>query len=275
MLRLMRSQLRVMLCSRFCLLFLAAALLLSAVLFFDNGDAVGSLRELEEMSEVMGFEGMRRLEQAEEAESVEEVLAILRVRQTVAAAYIAAGGMLFLLFLLPGVTLAPALGRGAGIRRELTEHGRAKPLLSRMLLSWVFCLGLSTVMYLAFLGYFTDWRSAPPYLLRRNYLILQLYILSGVCYSYFVYVLLRRTWLAAPAMLLAEALPHRIVPGLYAFYPFVMIPYYNSFSYLDTTALTAALCPPGKLLGYCAVCAAYILICPLLSVLILRRRDFP
>ena len=274
MLRLMRSQLRVMLHSRFCLVFLAAALLLSAVMFFDNGDAVGSLRELEEMSEAMGFEGMRRLKQVEEAESAEEVLAVLRVRQTVAGTVVAAGGMLLLLFLLPGVTLAPALGKGAGIRRELTEHGRVKPLLSRMLLSWVFCLGLSTVMYLAFLRYFTDWRSAPAFLLWRNYLILQLFIPAGVCYSYFVYVLLRRTWLAAPAMLLAEALPHRIVPGLYAFYPFVMIPYYNAFSYLDTAALTAAGCPPGKLLGYCAVCAAYILLCPLLSILILRRRDF-
>ena len=274
MLKLMRSQLYGMLRSRYCLLLLAAALLLSVVLFFDNGDAVGSIRELEEKAEVMGFDGMKRLEQVEEAESVEEVLAVLKKRQVTAAPVQAAGGMLFLLFLLPGVTLAPALGKGGAIRRELWEQGRIKPLFSRMLLSWVFCLLLSTVMYLSFLKYFADASAAPPGLLGRNWLILQLFILSGVAYVHFVYVLLGRTWLAVPAMLLAEALPHRIVPGLYGFYPFVMIPYYGSLSYLDTAALTAPGCPPGKLFGYCAVCAAYIVICPLLSVLLLRRRDF-
>ena len=75
-------------------------------------------------------------------------------------------------------------------------------------------------------------------------------------------------------MLLAEALLHRIVPGLYVFYPFVMIPYYGVFAHEDTASLVAAGCPPGKLLGYCAVCAAYIVICPLLSAFIFRRRDF-
>lgn len=272
--KLMGAQLRSMLCSRFCLLFLGAALLLSVLLFFDNGDVKGSPRELEEQAEQLGFDGMRRINQAEGAESIEEIMALLRVRQVIAAPGVAAGGMLLLLFLLPGVTLAPALTRTLGIQRELRFYGRVKPLLSRMLLSWIFCLLLSTVMYLAFLRYYTDWRSAPPGLLTRNYLILELYILSGICYVYFVYVLLRKTWIAAPAMLLAEALLHRIIPGLYVFYPFVMLPYYNSLAYLDTTSLVAAGCPLGKLLGYCAVCAAYIVICPLLSVLIFRRRDF-
>ncbi len=272
--KLMHAQLRAMLHSRFCLLFLAAALLLSVLLFFDNGDVKGSPRELEEQVEQIGFDGMKRINQAEGAESIEEVIALLRIRQVIAAPGVAAGGMLLFLFLLPGVTLAPALTRSQGIRRELMRHGRVKPLLSRMLLSWVFCLLLSTVMYLAFLRYYTDWRSAPPELLGRNYLILELYVLSGVCYVYFVYVLLRKTWIAAPAMLLAEALLHRIVPGLYVFYPFIMLPYYNSLAYLDTTSLVAAGCPMGKLLGYCAVCATYIVICPLLSVLIFRRRDF-
>ena len=272
--KLMRVQLYVMLHSRFCLLFLAAALLLSVVLFFDNGDVVGSPRELGEKAEIMGFEAMKRLEQAEEAESVDEVMAILRARQVIAAPMQAAGGMLLFLFLLPGITLAPALTRTQGLRRELMRYGRVKPLLSRMVLSWVFCLLLSTVMYLAFLGRYTDWRAAPTALLVRNYLIVQLFILSGVCYVYFVYVLLRRTWLAAPAMLLAEALPHRLVPGLYVFYPFAMIPYYNSVAYRDTASLVSEGCPPGKLLGYCAVCAAYIIVCPLLSAYLFRRRDF-
>ena len=272
--KLMRAQLYAMLHSRFCLLFLASALLLSAVLFFDNGDVTGSPRELEEMAAFRGFDGMLRYEEAEGAESVEEVMALLRVRQVTAAPAVAADGMLLLLWLLPGITLAPALTRSLGIGRELTAQGRVKPLLSRMLLSWGFCLVLSTVMYLAFLRHWTDWRSAPPGLLGRNYVILQLFILSGVAYVYFVYVLLGKTWLAAPAMLLAEALPHRLVPGLYCFYPFVMIPYYGSFSYLDTAALTAPGCPPGKLFGYCAVCLAYAVICPLLSVFLLRRRDF-
>jgi hypothetical protein len=273
--KLMGAQLRAMLHSRFCLVFLAAALLLSAVLFFDNGDVVGSPRELEEKAEIMGFDGMLRHERAEGAESIDEAMAILRARQVTAAPIQAAGGMLLMLFLLPGITLAPALTRSQGIRRELMRYGRVKPLLSRMVLSWVFCLLLSTVMYLAFLGHYTDWRAAPPGLLARNYLLVQLFILSGVCYVYFVYVLLRKTWIAAPAMLLAEALLHRIVPGLHAFYPFVMIPYYGVSAYLDTASLVAADCPPGRLLGYCAVCAAYIVLCPLLSVLIFRRRDFP
>ncbi len=273
--KLMRAQLYAMLHSRFCLLFLASALLLSAVLFFDNGDVTGSPRELEEMAAFRGFDGMLRYEEAEGAESVEEVMALLRVRQVTAAPAVAADGMLLLLWLLPGITLAPALTRSLGIGRELTAQGRVKPLLSRMLLSWGFCLVLSTVMYLAFLRHWTDWRAAPPGLLGRNYLILELYVLAGIAYAYFVHVLLRKTWLAVPAMLLAEALPHRIVPGLYAFYPFVMIPYYTPASWRDAASLTGALCPPGKLLGYCAVCAAYIVLCPLLAALIFRRRDLP
>ena len=53
-----------------------------------------------------------------------------------------------------------------------------------------------------------------------------------------------------------------------------MIPYYTPAAWREAARLTAEGCPPGKLLGYCAVCAAYIVICPLLSVLIFRRRDF-
>ena len=274
MLKLIGAQLRLMLHSRFCLLFLGAALLLSVVLFFDNGDVIGSPRELEEQVEQIGFDGMKRINQAEGAESIEDVMALLRVRQVIAAPAVASGGMFMLLLLLPGVTLAPALTRTLSIQWELRRYGRVKPLLSRMALSWVFCLLLSTAMYLAFLGYFTDWRAASIGLLARDYLILELFILSGVSYVYFAYVLLRRTWIAAPAMLLAEALLHRIVPGLYVFYPFIMIPYYNSIAYQDTASLVAAGCPPAKLIGYCAACAAYIVICPLLSILIFKLRDF-
>lgn len=272
--RLMRQQLYVMLHSRSCRILLAAALLLSVLLFFDNGDVVGSPRELEEKAEVLGFSGMLNLEMTPEAESVEEVMAILRSRQVIAAPIVAAGGMLFLLFLLPGVTLSPALTKTLGIQRELSRFGRGKALFSRMLLSWLFCLLLSTIMYLAFLGHYTDWRGAAPGLLGRNYLILELFVLAGVAYTYFMYVLLRKTWIAAPAMLLAEALLHRIIPGLYLFYPFVLIPYYNSFAFQNTDSLVAAGCPPEKLIAYCAVCAAYILLCPLLSLLLFRRRDF-
>ena len=52
-----------------------------------------------------------------------------------------------------------------------------------------------------------------------------------------------------------------------------MIPYYGVEAYRDTASLVAINCPPGKLLGYCAVCAAYALVCPLLSVVIFKRRD--
>ena len=273
--KLMRAQLWGMLHSRFCLLFLATSLLLTVVLFFDNGDVIGSARELEEQAAFRGFDGMLRYEEAEGAESIQEVMALLRVRQVTAAPAVAVCGMLLLLWLLPGITLAPALQGNAPLQWELRRYGRAKPLLSRMLLSWGFCLLLSTAMYLAFLRYWTDWRAAPGDLLGRNWLILQLCVLAGVAYSYFVYVLLRRTWLAVPAMLLAEALPHRIVPGLRAFYPLDMIPWYTPASWRDAASLTAAGCPPGKLLGYCAVCAAYVVLCPMLSLLLLRRRDIP
>ncbi len=272
--KLLRNQIYFFLHSRFCLIIFIVTLLLSVLLFFDNGDVVEGRRELEEMIETIGFAGAKNLNRLEEAETVEEMLSILRARQIIAAPSVAAGGMLLLLFLLPGVTLAPALTKSLGIQRELREYGRAKPLLSRMLLSWVFCILLSTAMYLAFLGHYTDWRSVPSSLLGRNWMILELYVLSGVCYSYFVYLLLRKTWIAAPAMLLAEALLHRIIPGLYVFYPFVMIPYYNSIAYQNHESLVALGCPPGKLLGYCAVCAVYIIFCPLLSVVLLRRRDF-
>ena len=43
-------------------------LILSAVLFFDNGDVTGSPRELEEMAAFRGFDGMLRYEEAEGAE---------------------------------------------------------------------------------------------------------------------------------------------------------------------------------------------------------------
>ena len=273
--KLMRAQLYVMLRSRFCLLFLGAALLLSVLLFFDNGDVVGSPRELEEMAAFRGFDGMLRYQEAEGAESIEEVMALLRVRQVTAAPSVAANGMILLLWLLPGITLAPALTKTRGMGRELGEFGRVKPLLSRMLLSWLFCLLVSTAMYLAFLRYWTDWKAAPGGLPVRNWLILQLCILAGVAYSYFVHVLLKKTWLAVLAMLLAEALPHRIVPGLRGFYPLDMIPYYTPAAWREAARLTAEGCPPGKLLGYCAVCAAYAVLCPLIAVCIFRRRDIP
>ena len=120
--KLMRAQLRAMLHSRFCLLFLGVALLLSILLFFDNGDVKGSPRELEEQVEQIGFDGMKRINQAEGAESIEEIMALLRTRQVIAAPGVAAGGMLLLLFLLPGVTLAPALTRTLGIQRELRRR---------------------------------------------------------------------------------------------------------------------------------------------------------
>jgi len=271
--KLMKAQLYALSRSRFCLIFLAVTLLISVILFFDNGDVIGSRKELEEMRGQRDLAAFQERWDLREAETEEEMLAILRLRQVAAAPFQAAGGMLFLLFLLPGATLSPALGKSRGIQRELQRCGRIKPLISRMLLSWVFCLLLSTAMYLWFLHRYTDWRAAPIGQLTRNYAVLQLYVLAGVGYSYLVYVLLRKTWLAAPVMLLSEALLHRVIPGVYLFYPFELIPYYNIVSHLDTESLVAPGCPPGTFIGYCAVCAAYIILCPTLAVLIFRRRE--
>ena len=273
MLKLIGAQLRVMLHSRFCLLFLGAALLLSVVLFFDNGDVIGSLRELEEQVEQIGFDGMKRINQAEGAESIEDVMALLRVRQVVAAPAVASGGMFMLLLLLPGVTLAPALTRTLSIQWELRRYGRVKPLLSRMALSWVFCLLLSTGLYFLALRIWTDPDAAAPGQLLRYWIIVQFYVLALLCYSYFMHTLFRRAAVAASVMILAEAVLHEIIPGLRIFYPISLLPYYNQQAYLNTAGLLGADCPAGTFLTFCGVCLLYIVICPILAILLFRRRE--
>lgn len=273
MIKLIRSQLYIMAHSRFCLVLFFIVMVFSIALFFDDGDAVKSIKELEQMIDIRGFDGMRNAMCVEEAQNVEEAFAILQKRQVLAAPMQAAGGTMLLIFLLPGILLSPALTKTQGIRDELRWCGRIKPFLSRMLLGWLFAVLISTMMYLGYLKNYTEWKSFSFMLLGRNYIIVQLYVLSGICYSYFMYVLLRKTWIAAPAMLLSEALLHRIIPGLYLFYPFVMIPYYNSHAYQNTTSLVAEGCTIENFIGYCAVCLGYVLICPLLSIIIFKRRD--
>ena len=184
-----------------------------------------------------------------------------------------AGGMLLLLFLLPGAVLTPGLGKSRGMGRELQTDGRIKPLLARMLGSWIFCFLLSTGMYLITLYRWSDPGAAAPGQLLRGWVIVEFYVLAGVCYSYFMHTFFRHAAVAASVMILAEVLLHEVIPGLYLFQPFMMIPYYNSSAYLNTTSLLGAECPPGTFLWYCAVCLIYAVVCTFLAVLIFQRRE--
>ena len=79
--------------------------------------------------------------------------------------------------------------------------------------------------------------------------------------------------LAASVMILAEAVLHEIIPGLRIFYPISLLPYYNQQAYLNTAGLLGADCPAGTFLTFCGVCLLYIVICPILAILLFRRRE--
>ena len=280
MLREWRSQLNVIFHSRGPLLLLAVCLALAWFFANDGGlDAYRDRRALEEKIEKWEERGVDGLEQIqtynglEGIDDPEEILAILRRRQIIMPPALATNGMIFLLFLLPGITLTPGLAKSRGILRELQFRGRPAALLSRMLLSLIFSCLLSTALYLLAIRIWSDPGAAVPGQLLRNWAVVELYVLALLCYSYFMTVLLRHTAIAAAVMLMAEMWLHEIVPGLRLFYPIDMVPYYNGAAYLNTESLTAAGCSPGAFLGYCAVCLAYAVVCTLLALLLFRRRE--
>ncbi|MBR3060154.1 MAG: hypothetical protein IKG89_06025 [Oscillospiraceae bacterium] len=277
--RLIRSQLYVILHSKGALLLLAVSLALCWVFLNDGGDAERDVPQLEkriaEHAE-RGFDYLAMVKyqaDLEQVEDLEELVGILRQRQVMAAPCFTVNAMLVLLFLLPGAVLTPGLGRSRGMGRELQTYGRTKPLLSRILASWVFCLLLSTGLYFLALRIWTDPGAAVPGQLLRYWVIVQFYVLSLLCYSYFMHTLFRRAAVAAPVMILAEAVLHELIPGLRLFYPISLLPYYNQHSYLNTANLLGADCPTGTLLIFCGVCLVYIVICPILAILLFRRRE--
>ena len=277
--RLIRSQLYVILHSKGALLLLAVCLVLCWVFLNDGASLVRDVpsvkREIAERAE-RDFDYLAMVKNhagLEDVEDLEELVAILRRRQIVAVPELTVNAMDFLLFLLPGVTLTPGLGKSRGMGRELQTCGRTKPLLSRMLLSWVFCLLLSTGLYFLALYRWSDPAAAVPGQLLRNWAAVQFYVLSLLCYSYFMHTLFRRAAVAAPVMILAEAVLHEIIPGLRLFYPISLLPYYNQHAYLNTTGLLGADCPAGTFLGFCGVCLIYIVLCPILAAALFRRRE--
>ena len=277
--RLIRSQLYVILHSKGALLLLGVCLVLCWVFLNDGGDAerdVASLEKkiAEQAERDFDYLGMvKHQADLENVEDLEELVGILRKRQLMGTPDFAINAMLFLLFVLPGVTLTPGLTKSRGIGRELQVYGRVKPLLSRMLLSWVFCLLLSTGLYFLALRIWTDSDAAAPGQLLRYWIIVQFYVLALLCYSYFMHTLFRRAAVAAPVMILAEAVLHELIPGLRLFYPISLLPYYNQHAYLNTAGLLGADCPAATFLSFCGVCLIYIVICPILSVLLFRRRE--
>ena len=277
--RLIRSQLYVILHSKGALLLLAVCLVLCWVFLNDGGDAerdVASLKkEIAERAERnFDYLGMVKYQaDLEDVEDLEELVGILRKRQVMGVPDFSVNAMFFLLFVLPGATLTPGLGKSRGMGRELQVYGRVKPLLSRMLLSWVFCLLLSTGLFFLALCIWTDPSAAAPGLLLRYWVIVQFYVLALLCYSYFMHTLFRRAAVAAPVMILAEAVLHEIIPGLRLFYPISLLPYYNQHAYLNTTGLLGADCPAGTFLGFCGVCLIYIVLCPILAAALFRRRE--
>ena len=279
MLRQVKSYLYVLLHSRGALSLLVVCLIAAWLLLNDAGDAIRNVPDLENRIEQAAERGNDYLaieknhSDLQHTNDLEEIVSILRTRQIIAAPYHVAGGMLLLLFLLPGVTLTPGLTRSRGIGRELQFRGKTKTLLSRMLLSWVFCFLLSTGMYYIYLQRWTDTSAASVGLLTRYYVIIQFFVLAGISYGYFVNLLFRHTAVAAAVMILAEVLLHHVIPGLYVFQPFFMIPYYNSHAYNNTTSLVGVDCPPATFLWYCAVCLIYVVICTFLAFRIFRRRE--
>ena len=289
--KLLQSQLYVMLHSRACVILLLAALLLTVLIYRDNGDVMDEremTRYVDDLQQRMDREGQSgdAFEAAKkrwhliwglEGETPEELAESIRDTQLPAAPELICGCIYTLLLLLPGATLSPSLSKQRGIQRELERYGRVKPLISRMLLSWVFCLLVSTVLYILFLRHYTNWAAAPNRQILRNWLVVQLCTLANVCYSYLVYVLLRKAWLAAPAMVLADSLLHRVIPGLRAFYPWFLVPPSYSIRIEGTMqfrdSLVSVVCPPGELGRYILVCAAYAVGCTALSLLLFKRRD--
>ena len=279
MLRLIRSQLYVILRSKGALLLLAVSLILCWVFLNDGGDAVRDVtsmeKEIAERAERnFDYLGMvKHQADLEDVEDLEELVGILRKRQLMGAPDFTVNGMFFLLFVLPGATLTPGLGKSRGMGRELQTYGRTKPLLSRMLLSGAFCLLLNTGLFFLALRIWTDPSAAAPGQLLRYWIIVQFYVLALLCYSYFMHTLFLRAAVAVPVMILAEAVLHEIIPGLRIFYPISLLPYYNQHAYLNTASLVGADCPAGTFLSFCGVCLIYIVICPILAVLLFRRRE--
>ena len=277
--RLIRCQLYVILHSKGALLLLAVSLVLCWVFLNDGGDAVRDVpsveKEIAERAERnFDYLGMVKYQaDLEDVGDLEELVSILRRRQVMGVPDFTVNGMFFLLFVLPGVTLTPGLGKSRGMGRELQAYGRTKPLLSRMLLSGAFCLLLSTGLFFLAIRIWTDPGAAAPGLLLRYWVIVQFYVLALLCYSYFMHTLFRRAAVAAPVMILAEAVLHEIIPGLRLFYPISLLPYYNQHAYLNTAGLLGADCPAGTFLTFCGVCLLYIVICPILAILLFRRRE--
>ena len=277
--RLIRSRVYVILHSRGALLLLAVGLFFTFMSFYssraDFRDAWDLQRRIREAEE-KGADGLAIIQNNHDLpgmEDLEEIAVILRRRQVIAAPNAAIDGIYGMILFLPGFALSPGLTRRRGIGRELRTWGRVRPLLSRMLSGWVFCLLLSTGLYLLYLRQYVDVSAAAPGQLLRNYATVQFFTLSCLCYSYFVYVLLRRAWLAIPAMLLPEILLHQIVPGLRVFYPMFIFPTFNEAAHQNTTSLVGADCPPETFFAYCGVCLIYVIVCVPLSVLIFRRRE--
>ena len=279
MIRQLESYLYVLLHSSRALLLLAVCMLAAWLLLNDTGDAVRDVKQVEERIEESAkinadYLGMvKNQADLQEVEELEELVTILRKRQVVAGPWCTTTGILLLIFLLPGITLTPGLTKSRGMGRELQYRSREKVLLSRMLLSWAFCVLLSTGMYILFLRRWTDTSGASPGQLLRNYAVVQFCVLAGVCYSYFMNILFRHTAIAAAMMLLADALLHWIIPGLYLFYPYFLIPYYSlSNSYKNPATLVGPDCPSGTFTWYCAVCLIYVIVCTFLAFRLFRRR---
>lgn len=280
MIKQMKAHGYILLRSPGAILLLLVAVICSLLLFNDMGDVFRDTADLERFIRrcaAEGRDGMGSLQNIYDLPGVTDLEAIFAEAkrcQVVCAPYQAASGMFLLLFVLPGVNFSSGLTGSLGIQRELQCCGSRRTLLARILESGVFCLLFSAGLYLFFLLRYTDPSAAAPGQLLRNFAVLELCVLAGLCYSYFVFTLLRRAWLAIPVMLLGEALLHRVVPGLRLFYPIFMIPVYNELSHRDPVSLVGAIYPAGTFRAYLGVCLIYIVLCPLLSVLVFRRREF-
>ena len=275
----MKSHLYVLLRSPAAILLLIVTLVCSFLLFNDMGDAFRDVADLERFIRRCAAEGrdgigsLQNIYDLPGVTDLEAIFAEVKRCQLVCAPFQAASGVFLLLFILPGVNFSSGLTPSLGIQRELQCCGSWRTLAVRLLESGLFCLLFSAGLYLWFLLRYTDPSAAAPGQIIRNFAVLELCVLAGLCYSYFVFTLLRRAWLAIPAMLMGEILLHRVVPGLRLFYPLMMIPAYNEMAHQNQVSLVAEVCPAGTFLGYLGVCLIYIILCPLLSVLTFRRRE--
>lgn len=274
-----RSHLYVLLRTPSAILLLLVTLICSFMLFNDRGELFRNTADLEQFIRRCAQEGrdgiasLQNMYDLPGATDPEEIFAAVKRYQIAGAPYQAASGMFLLLFILPGINFSSGLTRSLGIGQELRVCGRRRTLMTRILESWVFCFLFSAGFYFFFLLRYTDPAGAAPGQLIRCFAVLELCVLAGLCYSYFVFTLLRRLWLAVPVMLLAEILLHRIIPGLRFFYPLFLIPTYNSLLHREPVSLTGPVCPVGTFLGYLGVCLLYIVLCPTLSILIFKRRE--